>query len=76
MTYKKAVARREQLLIAPDSPDQNGSQRSERKKSRTSARERESSGQGGIDRFFGRKGGNGVLGDEASAHGDRMDIDK
>ena len=76
MTYKKAIARREQSLAAPDSPEHNGSPVSERKKSRTSGGGRESSGRGGIERYFGRgKGGNGVATDEASVQGDRMDVD-
>ena len=76
MTYKKAVARREQLLAAPDSPEHNGSPVSERKKSRTSGGARESSGKGGIERYFGRsKGGNGVVGDGVSVQDDRMDVD-
>jgi len=75
MSYKKAVARREQLLTAPDSPEHNGSPISERKKSRTSSG-RDSSGRGGIERYFsGSRGGNGVVGDEVSAQEDRMDID-
>ena len=75
MSYKKAVARREQLLTAPDSPEHNGAPISERKKSRTSSR-RDSSGRGGIERYFsGSKDGNGVTGDEVSVHGNRMDID-
>ena len=72
-TYKKAVARKEQLAIAPDSPEQNGSPSSERKKSRT-AMERVSAGRGGIERFFS-KGENGVVEEEADVEVDRMDID-
>jgi hypothetical protein len=77
MTYKKAVARREQLLNAPDSPEHNGSPISERKKSRTSGGHgRDSSGRGGIERYFGSKKGNGVaVGDEISVQEDRMDLD-
>ena len=74
VAYKKAVARREQLLTTPESPEHNGS--SERKKSRTTGRERETSGRGGIERFFGNKGGNGVIEDEVSVQDDRMDIDE
>ena len=76
MSYKKAVARREQLLTSPDSPEHNGSPVSERKKSRTSGGGRRSaSGSGGIERYFGGKGGNGVVGDEVSVQEDRMDMD-
>ena len=48
MSYKKAVARKEQLLNLPDSPEyNNGSPVSEKKKSRTPFSGRETSGRGG-----------------------------
>jgi hypothetical protein len=73
-TYKKAVARKEQLLMEPDSPEQNGSSLTERKKSRT-GKERESAGRGGIERFFSAKGRNGVVAEDVRGDGDVMDID-
>jgi hypothetical protein len=74
MSYKKAVARKEQILTTPDSPEQNGSPAVERKKSRVSGG-RDSSGRGEIEKFFGRKGGNGVVEDDSAAEEDKMDID-
>jgi len=74
MTYKQALQRKEQALIAPDSPEHNGSPASDRKK--TKGRERQSSGKGGIERYFeGRRSGNGVAGDDDGYGEDRMDID-
>jgi hypothetical protein len=73
-TYKKAVARKEQLLMEPDSPEQNGSPVTERKKSRT-GKGRESAGRGGIEKFFSAKGGNGIVAEEVHDDGDVMDID-
>lgn len=70
-SYKKALARKEQVVVTPDSPEVNGSPPSERKKSRT-GKERESIGRGGIERFFGSKGGNGVVAEEEV---ERMDVD-
>jgi hypothetical protein len=75
MSYKKAVARKEQSLNTPDSPEPNGSPVVERKKSRVSGG-RDSSGRGGIEKFFGRKGGNGVVEDDEAADDDRMDVDE
>jgi len=75
MTYKRAVARRDQILNSPESPEHNGSPATERKKSRTSGGGRESTGRGGIERYFGNKGGNGVVEDEVSVQDERMDID-
>jgi len=76
MTYRRAVATRESLHNPPpDSPEQNGSLGTERKKSRTSGGGRTSAGRGGIERFFGNKGGNGVAEDEVSVQDERMDVD-
>ena len=72
MTYKKAVQRKEYLLNAPDSPEENGYSPSERKKPKK-GRTRDSSG-GGIERYFGGKGGNGIDKEVASSE-DRMDVD-
>jgi hypothetical protein len=73
MTYKRALQKKEQQLLAPDSPEQNGSPASDRKRSK--GRERQSSGQAGIDQYFGgRKSGNGVIEDDGYGE-DRMDID-
>jgi hypothetical protein len=52
----------------------NGSPPSERKKSRT-GKERENAGRGGIERFFGNKGGNGVAEVEVTGETERMDVD-
>jgi hypothetical protein len=78
MTYKKAVARKEQLLREDDSPERNGSSE-KKKRSRTSggrkgAAENLARG-GGIERYFG-KAGNGIAEDEISVQDDRMDIDE
>ena len=76
MTYKRAVARRDQVLNSPDSPEHNGSLALDRKKSRSSGGGRESAaGRGGIERFFGGKPRNGVAEDEVSVQDERMDID-
>jgi hypothetical protein len=73
MTYKKALQKKDQIILAPDSPEQNGSPVSDRKRSK--GRERHSAGQTGIERYFGgRKSGNGVVEDEGYGD-DRMDID-
>jgi len=69
MTYRKALQRKEENLNAPDSPDENGSSPSERKK-RNGRMSR------GIERYFGSKGGNGVTDEEnLNDDEDRMDID-
>ena len=79
MTYKKALQKKEQVLLAPDSPEHNGSPVSDRKKAK--GRERQGSGQGGggIEKYFGgRKSGNGVVGvgeDDGYGGEDRMEID-
>lgn len=73
-TYKKAIARKEQLVTAPDSPEQNGSPPTERKRSRT-GKQRASSGRGGIERFFGNKGGNGTVEEDVAAESDMMDLE-
>jgi hypothetical protein len=76
MSYRRAVAQKEKMLNAPDSPEHNGSPATMgRKKSRTSGGGRESAGRGGIERYFGNKGGNGVVEDEVSVQDDRMDVD-
>jgi hypothetical protein len=73
MTYKKAVARKEQLLREDDSPEQNGASE-KKKRPRTSGRGRRG---GGIERYFGaRKGANGVIEDDVSVQDDGMDIDE
>ena len=77
MAYKRAVARKEQVLREDSSPERNGSSE-KKKRSRPSGERRggENSGLGGIERYFrGGTGGNGVIGDEVSVQDDRMDID-
>jgi len=78
MAYKRAVARKEQVLREDSSPERNGSSE-KKKRSRPSGERRggENSGLGGIERYFrGGTGGNGVIGDEVSVQDDRMDIDE
>jgi hypothetical protein len=74
VSYKRAVARKEQLIMQPELLDQNGS---ERKKSRSMRGERENAGRGGIEQYFGSRSGhgNGIRGDDVSAQEDRMEID-
>lgn len=73
MTYKRALQKKEDQILGPDSPEQNGSPASDRK--RTKGGKRQSSGKTGIEQYFGgRKSGNGVV--ENDGYGeDRMDID-
>ena len=80
MTYKKALQKKDQVLLAPDSPEHNGSPASDRKRSKGGrGRERQSSGQGGagIEKYFGgRKSGNGVaVGEDDGFGDDRMELD-
>jgi len=78
MTYKRAVARKEQLVREDSSPERNGSSE-KKKRSRPSGERRggENPGRGGIERYFrGGTGGNGVIEDDVSVQDDRMDIDE
>lgn len=77
MTYKKALQKKEQVLLAPDSPEHNGSPASERKRSKGGGRERQNSGQGGIERYLGGRkvSGNGVAGEDDGYGEERMEID-
>jgi hypothetical protein len=71
LSYKKAVARKAQLLNAPDRPENNGT--SQKKASRHSKKDPKS-GQGPIDQFF-RSKDNESVGDQASVEDESMDID-
>jgi hypothetical protein len=67
ITYRKAVARKEQSLMAPDDGE-NGSPKARGKRPRSG----KEAGRG-IDQFF--KKGNGVVEDEVVVQDDGMDID-
>jgi len=74
MTYKSALKRKEQLLQSPDA-EHNGSRPSHRKKPRKSRKEDDRPIDGGIERFFSRKSGNGKIEDEGTFDEDSMDVD-